>query len=60
MHNRDEKQTPNPRQRRRVKRVADVDYDRTADSPSSGGTSDEERVVCLLYTSDAADETLWV
>ncbi|MDK7180704.1 hypothetical protein [Corynebacterium riegelii] len=47
MHNRDEKQTPNPRQRRRVKRVADVDYDRTADSPSSAGTSDEERVVDL-------------
>ena len=46
-------ETRAPRARRRAKRVADVDYDRTADAPAAAGSADEERVVDL----DGEDET---
>ncbi|MCP1387647.1 hypothetical protein M5J20_05520 [Corynebacterium sp. TA-R-1] len=48
---------PEPRQRRRARRVADVDYDRTADTAPEGveTAADAERVVEL---DEFADEQL--
>lgn len=44
------------RQRRRARRVADVDYDRAADAPVTGAGGDGERAVSFEEDWDPAAE----